>query len=92
MLAMKTLITDKYNLADQKLYNCFTDFSKTFDTVWQDALFYKLLKLGIGGPFAEILKNIYNKSSVQIKLRRGGGGGGLTAPFHDNIGVKQGCV
>ena len=86
MLAMKTLI-DKYSSAGQKLYTCFIDFSKAFDTVWRDALFYKLLKLGIGGPFAEILKNIYNKSSVQIKLREG-----LTAPFHDNIGVKQGCV
>ena len=86
MLAMKTLI-DKYSSAGQKLYTCFIDFSKAFDTVWRDALFYKLLKLGIGGPFAEILKNIYSKSSVQIKLREG-----LTAPFHDNIGVKQGCV
>ena len=63
------------------------DFSKAFDTVWRDALFYKLLKLGIRGPFAEMLKNMYSKSSVQIKLREG-----LTAHFHDNIGVKQGCV
>ena len=50
MLAMKTLI-DKYSSANQKLYTCFIDFSKAFDTVWRDALFYKLLKLGIGGPF-----------------------------------------
>ena len=55
--------------------------------VWQDALYNKLLKLGIGSPFAEMLKNIYNKSSVRIKLREG-----LTTPLHDNIGIKQGCV
>ncbi len=86
MLAIKTLI-DKYNQSNQKLYTCFIDFRKAFDTVWRDALFYKLLKMGIGGPFAEVLKNIYNKSSTQIRLCDG-----LTAPFHDGIGVKQGCV
>ena len=61
MLAVKTLI-DKYTQTNQKLYTCFIDFSKAFDTVWRDALFYKLLKMGIGGPFAKLLKNMYDKA------------------------------
>ena len=86
MLALKTMI-DKYNQENQKLYTCFIDFSKAFDTVPRDALLYKLLKMGIGGHFAKILKNIYDKSSVQVNVRNH-----LTTPFHDNIDVKQGCV
>ena len=86
MLAVKTLI-DKYTQTNQKLYTCFIDFSKAFDTVWREALFHKLLKMGIGGPFAKLLKYMYNKSSIQIALQNG-----LSDPFHDNIGVKQGCV
>ena len=86
MLAVKTLI-DKYTQTNQKLYTCFIDFSKAFDTVWRDALFYKLLKMGIGGPFAKLLKNMYDKFSIQIALQNG-----LSDPFHDSIGVKQGCV
>ena len=118
MLAVKTLV-DKYTQTNQKLYTCFIDFSKAFDTVWRDALFYKLLKgqdwqatvcckvgaaalvhlipvlggctilpfkIGIGGPFAKLLKDMYNKSSIQIALPNG-----LSEPY-DNIGVKQGCV
>ena len=86
MLTIKTLI-DKYNQSNKKLYTCFIDFSKAFDSVWRDALFYKLLKLGVGGPFTKLLKNMYDKSSVHIKLEDG-----LSDSFHDNIGVKQGCV
>ena len=51
MLAVKTLI-DKYTQTNQKLYTCFIDFSKAFDTVWRNALFYKRLMMGIEGPFA----------------------------------------
>ena len=57
MLGVKTLI-HKNTQTNQKLYTCFIDFSKAFDTVWRDALFYKLLKMGTGGPFAKLLKDI----------------------------------
>ena len=40
-----------------------------------------------GNPFAELLKNMCDKSSAQIALQNG-----LSDPFHDNIEVKQGCV
>ena len=86
MFALKTMI-DKYSQENQKLYICFIDFSKAFDTVSRDALFYKLLKMGIGGSFAKIVKNMYDKSLIQVNVQNH-----LTNPFHDNIGVKQGCV
>ncbi len=86
ILTLKTL-TDKYFHKNKKLFVCFIDFRKEFDSVWRDALVYKLLKANVGGMFGRLIQNIYALSSVQIKLREG-----LTGAFQDNIGVKQGCV
>ena len=86
ILTVKTLI-DKYNQNGKKLYTCFIDFRKAFDSVWRNALFYKLLKNDIGGTFGRMIQNIYHDSKIQIKLQ-----GGLTETFSDNVGVKQGCV
>ena len=66
---------------------CFVDMRKAFDTVWRDALFYKLLEQGIGGNFYNIIVNMYEKSNVCVKLTVG-----MTDNFKTNIGVKQGCV
>lgn len=49
-----------------KIYSCFIDFSKAFDTVPRDILFKKLLKHGINGRFFNIIKNIYNKNTQPI--------------------------
>ena len=34
-----------------KLYTCFVDFIKAFDSIWYQGLLYKLLKYNIGGTF-----------------------------------------
>jgi hypothetical protein len=86
ILTLKTL-TDKYSQENRKLYACFIDFKKAFDSVWRSALFYKLLKYDISGPFAKVIQNMYSKSSTQVKLKSG-----LTECINDNVGVKQGCV
>jgi hypothetical protein len=80
-------MSDKYFQQNKKLYTCFIDFRKAFDSIWRDALLYKLVKAGGGGIFENIIKDIYSSSEIQIKL-----GDGLTMPFEDNTGVKQGCV
>ena len=86
ILTIKTLI-DKYTQENKKLYTCFIDFKKAFDTVWRNGLFYKLLKRGIGGNFARLLENMYSKATVSVKLP-----GGTTEYFTSTLGVKQGCV
>uniref|UniRef100_A0A8C5FEN0 Reverse transcriptase domain-containing protein n=1 Tax=Gadus morhua TaxID=8049 RepID=A0A8C5FEN0_GADMO len=40
------------------LFCCFIDYSKAFDTVWRDALWHKLLKIGIEGKFLNLVINI----------------------------------
>ena len=49
---LRTLI-DKYVHCHQgKVYACFVDFRKAFDSaVWHDGLLYKLLQFNVGGNF-----------------------------------------
>jgi len=36
---------------NEKIYACFVDFKKAFDSVWHDGLLFKLLQINIGGFF-----------------------------------------
>ncbi|NQZ52225.1 MAG: reverse transcriptase family protein [Moritella sp.] len=68
ILTLKTLI-DKYTAKKgSKLYACFVDFRKAFDSVARHALLYKLAKLGIEGQIFNCLKYMYDNSSTKIKL------------------------
>ena len=40
-LTIKTVI-NKYLKENKKLYLCFVDFRKAYDSIWREALFYKL--------------------------------------------------
>ena len=50
ILTLKTII-DKAFKSSKKIYACFIDFRKAFDTINRDALFYKLSYYNIDGPF-----------------------------------------
>ena len=43
-------VVNKYvtNEKGKKLYACFVDFRKAFDSVWHEGLFHKLESMGIG--------------------------------------------
>ena len=69
IFTLKTLV-NKY-VTDQKgkkLYTCFIDFKKAFDSIWHEGLFRKLENKGINGNFLEIIKNIYKKNSCAVKI------------------------
>ena len=92
MFTLTTLINkhvkQQYKKNDSNmLFVCFVDLSKAFDTVWRDALFYKLIQYGIEGKVYDIIKNMYDKSKMCVKLSMN-----ITEEFLSNIGVKQGCV
>ena len=66
MFILKGLI-NKYCVKNkEKLYTCFVDFRKAFDSVWREALLLKLLKLGIGGNFYWLLKHMYNNTNSWV--------------------------
>ena len=84
---LHSLIQRHCHQKNEKIYSCFVDFSKAFDTIPRDLLFRKLLNYGINGKFFNSLKTLYTNDNCCIKV-----GNKLTQPFVANQGVKQGCI
>ena len=70
-----------------KVYCCFLDTSKAFDTVWIDGLFYKLFNAGIQGKAWRLLFNWYSKLSSCVMHS-----GLVSSEFSVLQGVRQGGV
>ena len=68
ILTLRTCVEKYIKVKKQKLFACFVDFRKAFDTVSRQVLIYKLEKLGIPGRFLCILKHMYSHSTARIKL------------------------
>lgn len=81
---LKTLI-DFYLCKRKRLYCCFIDYKKAFDTVPRFELWQKVLRNGINGKIFEVIKNMYSKAKSCISLN-----GKTSALFPCNIGVRQG--
>ena len=85
MYILKTII-DKYcSTKDGRVYACFVDFQKAFDTVIHTGIKIKLLKIGVGTNFYNTIKSMYSSSKSCIKLEHN-----ITDFFPIKMGVKQG--
>ena len=84
-----TLIESQLSKKQKKLYTCYIDFTKAFDTVIWEILWKKLTKLGISedGKFLKMLKAIYAKVTAQIITPFG-----LTPKITLFKGLRQGCI
>jgi len=85
LFVIDTLIS-KYNNTNKRLYACFVDFKKAFDSVWREGLRYKLLNSGIGGKLYSVIKSMYSNPQTCVKTPAG-----LTPLFTTDRGVRQGC-
>ena len=84
ILTIKTLI-DKYKKKKKKLYTCFVDLKKAFDTISRTLLLHKLTSLNIKGTFFSVLNDMYNNSTAKIKIN-----GLLSDTFNIENGTEQG--
>ena len=50
-------------------------------------MFYKLIKYGMNKHLINLIKNMYEKTSISLKLN-----GKITPPFRTYKGVRQGCI
>ena len=65
--------------SNKKLFCAFVDFTKAFDYVVFDIVWYKLIKLGIGGKILNVIMSMYKH--VKSKVSEG---------FECVLGVRQG--
>ena len=82
-----------------KVFSCFLDVRKAFDTVWIDGILYKLLsELGIGGRMWKVIKDLYTNVKAhaslvyrifgKIDVSQGTGQGRILAPFMYKVYVN----
>ena len=70
----------------RRLYTCFIDLTKAFDTVDRNKLWERLDYIGIRGNMLAALKGYYCNVAECVKTNEG-----LSDQFASHIGVKQGC-
>ena len=85
---LDTLITSSLRKKRGKLYCCFVDYQKAFDTVNRNALWYKLHGLGVSHKFIKLLKNMYSDISFAIKTDFFS----ISEEIESKQGVLQGCL
>jgi hypothetical protein len=86
-IILSNLINDYCHKRSSKIYGCFVDFSKAFDSIPRDRMFKKLLDIGVTGKFYDLIKYIYEGDQVCIKLNDQ-----ITPAIKTVMGVRQGCV
>ena len=69
-----------------KLFCCFVDFRKAFDTVPRAILWQVLEDLGVSGRVLTVIKSMYAQDSAAVKTSSG-----LSEILRCLLGVKQGC-
>ena len=80
-------LIEKQLLLGKSLHVCFVDFSKAFDVINRNILFYKLMNRGWKGLVINTLRNLYNKSNFRVKRH-----GQLSPAIQNWTGVNQGGI
>ncbi|MCU7800906.1 MAG: reverse transcriptase family protein [gamma proteobacterium symbiont of Lucinoma myriamae] len=88
MFILRALLDKYIKKLKSPLYVCFVDFKKAYDSVWRQALMYKLLKQNIGGMFFTVLRSMYVNNDMCIKINNSQ----RSSFFSSNVGVRQGDV
>ena len=84
VFVLHSLLTHVLNQGS-KLYCALIDFTKPFDYVVRDNLWYKMIKLGIRGKILNIIKSMYSVVKSRVKYDNK-----LGTEFFCSLGVRQG--
>ena len=86
-IILQNIIQKYCHKKNQRVFACYVDFSKAFDTVPRNILMRKLREKGIDGRVLEIIKTLYFENYASVKI-----GKRYSPSFKTDIGVRQGCV
>ena len=59
-------IIQKYTKNSGKLYACFVDLKKAYDSVWRQGLIHKLEKIGINRKTTNLIKDMYKNTYTSL--------------------------
>ena len=80
---LRKIINKYMKSRNGRIYACFADFQKAFDSVWHDALLLKLHNTGIQGKCFQTIQDLYRNPYVCVKTTDG---------FSRKIAVHRGNV
>ena len=86
LLTLKAIVKKYVTIGKKKIYACFVDFKKAFDSVWHERLFQKMENLGLHGKMLQLIKAIYKSTKCAVKYDDK-----VTQFFDFSKGVRQGC-
>ena len=66
----------------KKLYCCFVDYKKAYDSIERSMLWYKFIKLGINGRFLSVLRSMYSEVKLCVKHL-----GNISDFFNSDLGL-----
>ena len=81
------MIIEKAKEKNLPLHFNFIDFQSAFDTVWRNALWKMLLKIGVPTKYVNIIKFMYENTKCDVTIENT-----LTGWFSVGVGVRQGCI
>ena len=84
IFVMKNLV-DMFKLKKKKLFCCFVDYTKAFDSIWREALWHKLINNGIQGKILNVIKSLCAQVKSCVFLN-----GSKSEFFISARGVRQG--
>ena len=64
LLTLKNVVKKYVTMGKGKIYACFVDFKKAYDSVWHNGLFYKMRENNLNGKVLDLIMDIYD--TVQI--------------------------
>ena len=80
-------IIEKAKEKNIPLHFNFIDFKSAFDTIWRNALWKMLLKIGVNPKYVDIIKYMYQNTKCAVTIENS-----LTGWFVVRVGVRQGCI
>ena len=83
---LQSLINKRLN-KKKKIYACFIDFQRAFDSVYRNGLWYKLIKNGLDGKLFDLIRSIYTEVMSCVKNINT-----FSDFFKSDIGLMQGEV
>lgn len=85
LFILKCVLDEYCSSKEGRVFACFVDFQKAFDTVIHTGIKIKLLQIGTGTLFYNIIKRMYEISESCIRIQNN-----VTDSFPIQLGVKQG--